>query len=44
MTMCCRRNLVFSPQQLSVDEGDTATYRLSLATQPTGGGDSGCVL
>ena len=28
--------LVFSPQQLSVDEGDTATYRLSLATQPTG--------
>ena len=27
--------LVFSPQQLSVDEGDTATYRLSLATQPT---------
>ena len=29
-------NLVFSPQQLSVDEGDTATYRLSLATQPTG--------
>ena len=28
-------NLVFSPQQLSVDEGDTATYRLSLATQPT---------
>ena len=28
--------LVFSPQQLSVGEGDTATYRLSLATQPTG--------
>ena len=28
--------LVFSPQQLSVDEGDTATYRLSLATRPTG--------
>ena len=28
--------LVFSPQQLSVDEGDTATYRLSLATEPTG--------
>ena len=28
-------NLVLSPQQLSVDEGDTATYRLSLATQPT---------
>ena len=29
-------NLVLSPQQLSVDEGATATYRLSLATQPTG--------
>ena len=27
--------LVFSPQQLRVDEGDTATYRLSLATRPT---------
>ena len=26
---------MFSPQQLSVDEGDTATYRLSLATRPT---------
>ena len=28
--------LVLSPQQLSVGEGDTATYTLSLATQPTG--------
>ena len=28
--------LVFSPQQLSVDEGDTATYTLRLATEPTG--------
>ena len=28
--------LVFSPRQLSVGEGDTATYRLSLATRPTG--------
>ena len=28
--------LVLSPRQLSVDEGDTTTYRLSLATQPTG--------
>ena len=28
--------LVFSPRQLSVDEGDTATYRLSLAARPTG--------
>ena len=27
---------VFSPRQLSVGEGDTATYRLSLATEPTG--------
>ena len=27
--------LVLSPRQLSVDEGDTVTYRLSLATQPT---------
>ena len=27
---------VFSPQQLSVDEGDTATYTLRLATEPTG--------
>ena len=42
--------LVFSPQQLSVDEGDTATYRLSLATRPTGAvtvtvssGDSGAL-
>ena len=27
--------LVLSPQQLTVGEGDTATYTLSLATQPT---------
>ena len=27
---------VLSPQQLSVDEGDTATYTLRLATEPTG--------
>ena len=31
--------LVFSPQQLSVDEGDTATYRLSLATRADRCGD-----
>ena len=43
-------NLVFSPRQLSVGEGDTATYRLSLATRPTGAvtvtvssGDSGAL-
>ena len=36
--------LVFSPRQLSVDEGDTATYTLSLATRPTACGDSGGVL
>ena len=41
---------VFSPQQLSVGEGDTATYTLRLATQPTGAvtvevssGDTGAV-
>ena len=41
---------VFSPQQLSVDEGDTATYTLRLATEPTGAvtvalssGDTGAV-
>ena len=33
--MCSRPLLVFSPQQLTVGEGDTATYTLSLATQPT---------
>ena len=28
--------LLFTPQRFDVDEGDTATYRLSLAAQPTG--------
>ena len=27
--------LLFTPQRFDVDEGDTATYRLSLAAQPT---------
>ena len=41
--------LVFSPQQLSVGEGDTATYTMRLAARPTGAvtvalssGDTGC--
>ena len=34
--------LVLSPQQLTVGEGDTATYTLSLATQPTAAVTSRC--
>ena len=30
------RALVFSPQQVDVDEGDTATYTMRLATRPSG--------
>ena len=35
--------LEFSPRQVDVGEGDTATYTMRLATRPTGVGDGGGV-